>query len=136
MMLVTGYASSRIGTRGALLLGAALIVIFAGLSGTSNSILQLVTYRAGWGLGNALFVATALAVIVGAANGGSMTAILLYEAALGLGISLGPLVGAALGEFSWRYPFFGVSALMAIGFVAIALFLEPQPKPARATKLL
>jgi ACDE family multidrug resistance protein len=129
MMLITGFVSSRIGGRNTLLLGAALVAVFAALSGTSNSVTELVLYRAGWGLGNALFVATALAVIVSHARGGSMAAILMYEAALGLGISVGPLVGAALGELSWRYPFFGTAALMLIGFIAIAVFLERQPAP-------
>jgi MFS family permease len=127
MMLITGFVSSRIGGRNTLLLGAALVAVFAALSGTSNSVTELVLYRAGWGLGNALFVATALAVIVSNARGGSMAAILMYEAALGLGISVGPLLGAALGELSWRYPFFGTAALMLIGFIAIAVFLERQP---------
>lgn len=66
-MLVTGFVSSRIGGRRTLLLGLALVVVFAALSGTSNSVGELVGFRAGWGLGNALFVSTALAVIVGAA---------------------------------------------------------------------
>jgi MFS family permease len=135
MMLVTGFVASRIGGRGTLLLGAALVAVFAGLAGTSNSVLELVLYRGGWGFGNALFVATALSVIAGAARGGSMAAILMYEAALGLGISIGPLLGAALGNLSWRYPFFGTSALMVIGFIAIALFLERQPPMKQKTAL-
>lgn len=136
MMLVTGVVSSRLGGRATLLIGAALIAGFAALSGTSESVAELVGYRAGWGFGNALFVATALSVIVGAASGGAMTAILLYEAAMGLGISAGPLLGAALGSMSWRYPFFGTAALMVVGFAAIALALPPPPKPAARTGLL
>ncbi|MFD7751127.1 MFS transporter [Streptomyces sp. NPDC059757] len=132
-MLVTGFVSSRIGGRKTLLTGLALVVVFAGLSGTSSS---LVGFRAGWGLGNALFVSTALAVIVGAAAGGSSAAILLYESALGLGMACGPLLGALLGDASWRYPFFGTAALMAIGFICITAFLKEQPKPARRTSLL
>ena len=136
MMLVTGYVSSRLGGRGTLLLGAALIAGFAALSGTATSVAGLVAYRAGWGLGNALFVATALSVIVRAARGGTMTAILLYEAALGLGISIGPLIGAALGGISWRYPFYGTAVLMVIGFVAVAVFLPEQPKAPEKSRLV
>ncbi|WJY52367.1 hypothetical protein QRN89_22700 [Streptomyces chengbuensis] len=43
--------------------------------------------RAGRGPGNALFVSTWLAVILGAATGGSTAAILPYESALGLGMA-------------------------------------------------
>ncbi|RII16158.1 Multidrug efflux protein YfmO [Streptomyces sp. YIM 130001] len=134
-MLVTGFVSSRIGGRKTLLAGLALVVVFAALSGTSGSVGELVGFRAGWGLGNALFVSTSLAVIVGSAVGGSAAAILLYESALGLGMACGPLLGALLGDASWRYPFFGTAALMAIGFVAITAFLKEQPKPARKTSL-
>ncbi|MEU3302866.1 MFS transporter [Streptomyces sp. NPDC006678] len=135
-MLVTGFVSSRIGGRRTLLVGLVLVVVFAALSGMSGSVGELVGFRAGWGLGNALFVSTALAVIVGAATGGSTAAILLYESALGLGMACGPLVGAVLGDASWRYPFFGTAALMAIGFLCIAAFLKEQPKPAARTSLL
>ncbi|MER5462536.1 MFS transporter [Streptomyces sp. NPDC002668] len=135
-MLVTGFVSSRIGGKKTLLAGLALVIVFAALSGTSGSVGELVGFRAGWGLGNALFVSTSLAVIVGAAAGGSAAAILLYESALGLGMACGPLLGALLGDASWRYPFFGTAALMAIGLLCIAAFLKEQPKPARKTSLL
>lgn len=134
-MLVTGFVSSRIGGRKTLLLGLLLVVVFAALSGTSDSVSELVGFRAGWGLGNALFVSTSLAVIVGASVGSSASAILLYESALGLGMACGPLLGALLGNASWRYPFFGTAALMAIGFIAITSLLQEQPKPARKTPL-
>jgi MFS transporter, ACDE family, multidrug resistance protein len=57
-------------------------------------------------------------------------AVMLYEAALGLGISVGPLLGGTLGGISWRGPFFGVAVLMAIGLVAISVFLERTPPAA------
>ncbi|MGB4137499.1 MAG: MFS transporter [Microbacterium sp.] len=118
-MLVTSWISSRIGAKATLLTGLGLIVVFALLCAVSGSVEAVIGFRAGWGLGNALFISTALATIVGAASGGSAAAIVLYEAALGLGIAVGPLLGGMLGELSWRGPFFGVVALMAIGFIAV-----------------
>ncbi|MGZ4591354.1 MAG: MFS transporter, partial [Actinomycetes bacterium] len=105
------------------------------LAGASGSISGIVGFRAGWGLGNALFIATSLAVIVASASGGFAGAIVLYEAALGLGIAAGPLVGGLLGEVSWRGPFFGVATLMAIALVATLVLLEKTPKPAHRTSL-
>ncbi len=134
-MLVTGYVSSRIGPRKTLLGGLVLVIVFSALAGLSGSIPEIVGFRAGWGLGNALFIATALAVIMGSASGGIGGAIILYEAALGLGIASGPLLGGFLGGISWRGPFFGTAALMAVAFVAIFVLLEELPKPERKVGL-
>ncbi|OJV94980.1 MAG: MFS transporter [Microbacterium sp. 67-17] len=123
-MLVTSWVSSRIGTKATLMTGLGLIVVFSLLSALSGSVDAIIGFRAGWGLGNALFISTALATIVGAAAGGSGAAIVLYEAALGLGIAIGPLLGGLLGEVSWRGPFFGVVVLMAIAFIAVAVLVR------------
>jgi MFS family permease len=134
-MLVTGWVSSRIGPRRTLLGGLALVVVFSLLAGLSGSIGGIVGFRAGWGLGNALFIATSLAVIVASATGGFAGAIVLYEAALGLGIAAGPLIGGLLGNISWRGPFFGVAVLMAIALIATVVLLDKTPKPAHRTSL-
>src|SRR6202043_3071968 len=135
-MLVTGWVSSRIGSRRTLIAGLTLIVVFSALAGSSHTISQIIDFRAGWGLGNALFIATSLAVIMGAASGGFTGAIILYETALGVGIALGPLVGGQLGAISWRGPFFGVTALMAVALVATVLFVESTPRPPRRTSIV
>jgi MFS transporter, ACDE family, multidrug resistance protein len=133
-MLVTSAVASRIGPKRTLLGGLALIVLFSALAGASDSIGAIVGLRAGWGLGNALFIATALSVIIGSASGGVAGAVILYEAALGLGISVGPLLGGELGAISWRGPFFGVAVLMAIGFVATAVLLDRTPAPPKSER--
>ena len=134
-MLITNWVSSRIGAKRTLIAGLVLIVLFAGLAGASGSINDIIGFRAGWGVGNALFIATSLAVIVASASGGFAGAIVLYETALGLGIAVGPLLGGTLGEISWRGPFFGVSVLMAIALVATVVLVEKTPKPAKKTSL-
>lgn len=135
-MLVTGMVSSWIGPKRTLLAGLACIILFSALAGASSSIGQIVGFRAGWGLGNALFIATALAVIVGVSTGGVAQAIILYEAALGLGISTGPLLGGLLGGISWKGPFFGVAVLMSVAFIAISFLLPALPRPAHHTTVL
>ncbi|QYJ04270.1 MFS transporter [Nocardioides panacisoli] len=134
-MLVTGVVSSRIGAKRTLLLGLLLIIVFAGLAGASGSVGAIIGFRAGWGLGNALFIATALSTIVSAASGSLAQAIILFEAALGLGIASGPLIGGLLGNVSWRGPFFGVSVLMTIALLATAWFLPETPPAGRRTSL-
>jgi ACDE family multidrug resistance protein len=134
-MLITGVVSSRIGPKRTLLLGLVIIILGAGLAGLSDAVLEIVGWRALWGLGNALFIATALATIVSSARGSVAQAIILYEAALGLGIAVGPLVGGVLGSISWRGPFFGVSALMAVALVVTTFLLPATPRAAHATTL-
>jgi MFS family permease len=134
-MLVTGVVSSRIGPKRTLLSGLVLIIVFAALAGSSDTVAGVVAFRAGWGLGNALFVATALATIVMSARGSTGQAIILFEAALGIGIASGPLIGGLLGEQSWRAPFFGVSCLMLVALVATAFFLPSTPPTGRRTSL-
>jgi predicted MFS family arabinose efflux permease len=135
-MLITGVVSSRIGPKRTLLLGLVIIIAGAGLAGFSDTVGEIVGWRALWGLGNALFVATALATIVNSARGSVAQAIILYEAALGLGIAVGPLVGGVLGSISWRGPFFGVSVLMAVAVLVTALLLPSTPRAAHATSIL
>lgn len=133
-MLITSFVSSRFGGRTTLMAGLVVIIVFATLAGTSDSVAALVGWRAGWGFGNALFIATALAAIIAVARGGAEKAVTLYEAALGVGISVGPLVGAFLGTINWRAPFFGVAVLMGIALLAIALFLKDKVQVTQAIR--
>lgn len=130
-MLVTSWVSSRLGARRTLLIGLVLIVVFALAAALSGNVEAVIGFRAGWGLGNALFISTALATIVGAASGGTSSAIVLYEASLGLGIAIGPLLGGLLGTVSWKGPFFGTAVLMAIAFVAITVLLSEDDRAFR-----
>ncbi len=134
-MLITNWVSSRLGAKKTLIAGLILIVLFSAAAGASPSINGIIGFRAGWGVGNALFIATSLAVIVASASGGFAGAIVLYETALGVGIAIGPLLGGTLGEISWRGPFYGVAALMAIALIATIVLVEPTPKPAHPTAL-
>ena len=135
-MLITSVVSSRLGVKRTLLIGLVVIIFGAGLAGASDSIGAIVGWRALWGLGTALFVATALTAIVTSSHGSVREAIIFYEAALGVGIAAGPLIGGVLGSISWRGPFFGVSVLMALAFLVTAFILpeggtRPQPSSLR-----
>lgn len=125
-MLLTGLSAYRFGPKRTLVAGLICIVVAAGLSAFADDINQLIALRVIWGLGNALFIATALAFIVGQAKGGQQGAILLYEAALGVGLAVGPLLGALLGEWSWRAPFGGTALLMLAGAALCAIMLPPD----------
>ncbi len=134
-MIVTGYVSSRLGIKRTLLVGLALILAFSAAAGSAGGITGIALYRGFWGLGNALFIATALAAIVHLSGHGTKRAVILYESALGLGISVGPLLGGVLGGISWRGPFYGVAALMLVGLVALVFLLPEVPDPEQRSSL-
>ena len=127
--LLAGAAASRFGAKRTMLVGLALVIVFSALAGASSTVAAVVGFRAGWGLGIALFISTSMSVIVGSAVGGPSVAIVLFETAFGLGIATGPLVGGLLGGISWRAPFFGVAVLMAVSLVAIAFGLPATAAP-------
>ncbi|NDK91328.1 MFS transporter [Gordonia desulfuricans] len=133
VMFFTSWLSSRIGTRTTMLLGLAVIVVAAIGCALATDINGIIAFRALWGLGNALFLSTALASIISASGGPAGHAVILYEAALGIGLAVGPLVGGMLGEFSWSVPFWGTATLMAVGFVAIVAIVR-SPKPTAEQK--
>src|SRR4051794_20975212 len=92
-MLVSGWVSSRIGARRTLLAGLVLVVLFSALAGSSGSSDRSSASAWAGPRQRPLHLHRAL-VVVGAASGGLAGAIVLYEAALGLGISSAPLVGS------------------------------------------
>jgi cyanate permease len=122
-MLGVGWVSSRIGAEPTLVTGLLLIVVFAALAGASDSIGGIVGFRAGWGLGNALFIATSLAVIVASASGGFSGAIILYETALGIGIAVGPYP-MELDAHHLGLVFFAWGLLVALFSVLVAPRLQ------------
>lgn len=125
MMLPSGILSGIVGDRTLMVTGLFVVTCFSLLCGFSDTILQLSLFRAGWGLGNALFFATAMTLLIALSNEVS-TAVGLYEAAIGLGMAGGPLLGGILGGLSWRYPFYATGSLMFIAFLLVILFVR-QP---------
>lgn len=126
-MLITGAISTRLGIKKTLLLGVVIIALFSTFSGLSGSIWTIIGFRGFWGFGNALFVATALTALVTFSKNGTARAVILYEAAIGLGFSIGPLIGGMLGEISWKYPFISVGILMIVAFIFL-IFSMPNSK--------
>ncbi len=127
MMLATDYTANHLGLKRTMVLGSIAISLFALACGTATTVYQLIGYRSGWGLGNALFVATALTLLVTLSHDSRARPIKYYEAALGAGIACGPLLGAALGQMSWRYPFVGTAVLMLVAGGAITKWVPRTP---------
>lgn len=131
MMLPAGIFASRFGDKRMMTIGLAIVTVFAFICGISQTIAQLSLFRAGWGLGNAMFFATAMTLLI-ALSKEVHEAVGLYEAAIGLGMAGGPLLGGILGGHSWRYPFFATSILIFLAFILVFFFVkEPERKVKR-----
>lgn len=133
MMIPVGLVVSRVGDKQMMVIGLGLVTIFSFLCGLAADIPQLSIFRAGWGLGNATFFATAMTLLI-ALTPQTSAAVGLYEAAIGLGMAGGPLIGGLLGQHSWRYPFIGTSVLILIAFLLVTFFVyDPNKgKPKKA----
>jgi MFS family permease len=129
-MIPAVMATGRFGYKPVLIAGVVTVGVAALLASFSNNIWQLAALRGLWGLGNAMFFATALVLMVGLANDRAWV-VALFETVLGLGFATGPALGGLLGELSWRLPFAvcGVLMLVAVA-VAAARLRNPKEKEA------
>ncbi|MCK6080127.1 MFS transporter [Microbacterium sp. EYE_5] len=134
-MFFTSWLSTRIGTRAVMIIGLSVIALSAVGCALSPSVGPLIGFRAVWGLGNALFLSTALASIVSASGGRSAHAVILYEAALGIGLAVGPLVGGLLGQIGWFAPFWGTASLFAVGVAALLVLVRDPGRAAQRSAL-
>ncbi len=126
-MLITGFISNRLGNKKTLLLGIAIIAAFSIMCGLATNVWTIIGLRCGWGLGNAIFIAVALTTIILYSADKIKKSIIMYEAAIGLGLSAGPLIGGFLGEISWKLPFFGVGLLMFLAFILVTILMPKSP---------
>ena len=129
-MIPAVMATGRFGYKKILATGVSLVAVAAVLAALSTSIGQLAALRGLWGLGNAMFFATAMVLLVSLANDREWV-VELFETCVGLGFAVGPLLGGLLGGISWRVPFFvcGVFMLVAL-LVSVTRLKDPAEKPA------
>ncbi|MBW4702510.1 MULTISPECIES: MFS transporter [unclassified Micromonospora] len=118
-MIPATLASGRFGFKPVLVTGVSVVGLAAIAASFSNDIVQLSVLRGVWGLGNAMFFATAMVVLVNLANDREWV-VGLFETALGLGFAVGPLIGGLLGEISWRLPFFVCGMFMVFALLVAA----------------
>jgi MFS family permease len=127
-MIPATLASGRLGFKRILVTGVITVAAAAILASFSQNILQLAGLRGIWGLGNAMFFATAMVLMVALAKDREWV-VGLFETALGLGFATGPLLGGLLGQVSWRLPFFACGIFMLVALsVAVTKLRDPAVK--------
>lgn len=129
-MIPAVMATGKFGYKKILATGVSVVAVAAICASFSNGIGGLAAFRGLWGLGNAMFFATAMVLLVSLANDREWV-VGLFETCVGMGFAVGPLIGGLLGKISWRVPFF-VCGIFMIGALIIALTRLKDPEVAPA----
>ncbi|MDR0911138.1 MAG: MFS transporter [Methanobrevibacter sp.] len=122
-MLFTGFIGYKLGIKKSLLMGLAIIGVFATIAGLSAALFPIILCRCIWGFGCSIFFAVSFTAVITLSGDQSSRAISIFEGATGIGTALGPFLGGIFGQFDWRYPFFAVGALMLIIFLLVYIAL-------------
>jgi ACDE family multidrug resistance protein len=122
-MLITNWVSSRIGAKRTLIAGLVVIVVFAALAGASHSVSEIIGFRAGWGVGNALFIATSVTTqaVMTVSPVERPVASAAYSFVRFIGGGLAPYVaGRLVVDVNIHVPFYIAAGTVALGIVILS----------------
>ncbi len=129
-MALTGFCSSRLGLRGAYLLGVLLFTLAGAACGLVTEIVWMTPLRWFEGLGNGLLISVGMVLIWCAFPRGRKTAMALYGMAVYVPAVAGTLIGGMLTAWlSWRWIFFIDFPLGTVVFAMASMLLPREPRP-------
>lgn len=124
-----GRFGDRYGHRTIFVLGLAVFAIASAACGLAPSLPVLVAARAIQAIGAAMLMPTSLALLLTAVSPARRaTAVSIWSAIGASAAALGPPIGGALVEFSWRWVFF-INLPIAALAIAFGLYLLPKTAP-------
>jgi EmrB/QacA subfamily drug resistance transporter len=136
LLLAAGSLSDRVGRKGMLLAGLAVVGAASLAGGFASSATSLIAARCVMGLGAAAVFPATLSLIsnVFVARRERALAIGFWGATAGMAIALGPIVGGWLLErFSWSSIFFVMAPVAAVAIALVASTVptsrDPQKRP-------
>lgn len=127
-MIPAVLATGRFGYKAVLVTGVSTVAVAAILASQASGIVPLAVLRGLWGLGNAMFFATAMSLLIALARD-SEWVVELFETCVGLGFAVGPLLGGLFGRISWRAPFLVCGGLMVVAVVMATTRLRDAERP-------
>jgi EmrB/QacA subfamily drug resistance transporter len=125
LLVPAGRAADRIGRRKAFLAGVAVFALASAACAFAGNVWVLVAARVVQAAGGALLTPASLGLLLAAAPPEKRSgAIRSWTAVGGLAAALGPVIGGALVEVSWRWVF-----LINLPVAAVALVAAPRVLP-------
>ncbi len=127
-----GALSDTRGRRLLIVVGPAVVAVGMIGSGLATGLLSLIVWRFIAGLGSSMYMTGSLAYVIDIATPGNRTRLLaVNQAALLLGVAIGPWLGGFVGaRFGLRAPFFVVAAA-ALAAAIYAYLRMPETLPER-----
>jgi EmrB/QacA subfamily drug resistance transporter len=136
LLLASGSYADLRGRKKAMLAGLVVFATSSAVCGLAPSPLVLNVARAVQGLGGALLLTAALAIISSTFEGAARTrAFAVWGASLGIALTAGPIVGGAITNwFGWRWVFL-VNVPLCAGLVIATLFVIRESRDPQARRL-
>jgi EmrB/QacA subfamily drug resistance transporter len=138
LLLAAGAYADLRGRKKAMLAGLVIFAVASGACGLATSSLVLNLARAVQGIGGALLLTAALAVITHTFSGTERAhAFAVWGACLGIALTAGPILGGAITKFfGWRWVFLvNVPACALLIFATLAVIVESRDADAKRLDL-
>lgn len=136
LVMPAGALSDRYGRKRVLLAGLTLFTLASLACGSAPTAVILNSARACQGVGAALLLSSALALLSAGFQGpGRAAAFAFWGSVIGIGITLGPLAGGVLTQtFGWQWAFY-VNVPVGLVMLALSVYAVPESKDPNAATL-
>jgi EmrB/QacA subfamily drug resistance transporter len=131
LLLPAGALADRFGRKRLLMTGLGLFTIASVFCGAAPNLATLITARAFQGAGAALQLSAALATLSSFFKGDERArAFAFWGSVVGIGISMGPIVGGLITQtFGWDWAFYINAPIGAITIAMVAAIIEESSDP-------
>jgi EmrB/QacA subfamily drug resistance transporter len=136
LLMTAGTMADRFGRKRILVMGLVIFTVASGICGAAGSATVLNYARALQGVGAALQLSAALAILAHSFQGPERAkAIAFWGSVIGIAITLGPVAGGFITEVvGWRWAFY-INLPIGLAMIALTLFAIHESRDPDATRI-